>query len=187
MNKKIILGLVGPIASGKGTVAKYLQEKQGANVYKFSTVLRDVLQRLHLDVSRKNLQDISTILRKSFGEDILAKTIAEDTEKDQGSLVVVDGIRRWADITYLNKKDNFILVGVDADPKIRYQRLIKRKENEGDSSKTYEEFLKDQDQEADAEIPEIINSASELIYNDHELEVLYNNIDSLLNKYNYGK
>jgi len=46
-NEKIIIGLVGQMASGKGTIAEYLRDKHGADFFTFSTVLRDVLNRLH--------------------------------------------------------------------------------------------------------------------------------------------
>lgn len=183
MEKKLILGLVGPIASGKGTVAQYLKESHGASVYRFSTILRDVLERLHFEVSRENLQKLSSALRNSLREDILAKVMAEDTEKDNQDIVVVDGIRRWADIKHLRKKDNFILVGVDADPETRYKRLVKRAENKGDSAKTYEEFLEDEKQEADAEIPDILNQVSERLDNNNYTEELYKKIEDLLKKY----
>ena len=32
---KIILGFVGDLASGKGTICKYLNEKYSANTYRF--------------------------------------------------------------------------------------------------------------------------------------------------------
>lgn len=183
MSQKLILGITGPISSGKGTIAKYLKEKHGASVYKFSTVLRDILERLSFDITRENLQKLSSVLRQNFREDILAKVIAEDVEKDNNNIIVVDGIRRWADIVHLKQKPNFILTGIDAKPEIRHQRLVVRQENEGDSTKTFNQFLKDQTEEADAEIPEIIKNASEIINNDGDLEELYNNIDKLLAKY----
>ena len=54
-NKKIIIGLVGQLACGKGTVAEYLKEKYGASVYRYSTMLRDVLNRLYLEINRVNM------------------------------------------------------------------------------------------------------------------------------------
>ena len=67
---KIILGLAGEMASGKGTVAKYAATKYGAKSWRFSTMLRDVLDRLLLEQSRDNLQNLSTVLRQNFGEEL---------------------------------------------------------------------------------------------------------------------
>ena len=67
---KIILGLVGSLASGKETTKKYLAENYKAEDCKFSSILRDVLNRLTVPVSRENMQNLSTILRANFGENL---------------------------------------------------------------------------------------------------------------------
>ncbi len=177
---KKIIGLVGQIASGKGTVAEYLEKEYKANTYRFSTILRDVLNRLDIDLTRENLQDISTLLRQKFGEDLLAKVMASDVKNDENEIVVVDGIRRMADIKYLQELDNFKLLSIVADPKMRYNRLIERSENSGDSAKSFEDFLGDQNKEADAEIPQVMENASAEINNDSDFKDLYSQIDKII-------
>ncbi|MCD4693773.1 AAA family ATPase [bacterium] len=180
--EKKIIGLVGPMASGKGTIAKYLKEKKGAEVFRFSTPLRDVLKRLHADISRINMQNISKALRESLGQDLLAKVIAKDVEDSNKKIVVVDGIRRWDDIKYLKDKKGFTLVAINVDSKIRYERMVKRGENEGDNNKTYEEFLSDHKKETELTIPEIMKPADETINNNSDLKNLYNQIDKIINE-----
>ena len=180
-DKKIIIGLVGKIASGKGTVAEYLEKKYNANTYRFSTILRDILKRLHYEISRTNMQTMSTVLRKNFGEDLLAKVIAEDVKKDNNKLIIVDGIRRMADIKFLNEMDGFILTKIIANPETRYKRLIKRTENKGDSQKTYENFLDDEQKETETLIPIVMEQAKKELTNNNDFEDLYNQIDNILN------
>ena len=79
--QKIIIGLVGQIACGKEAVKKYLAKKYNTKDCKFSTPLRDVINRLTIPESRENLQKLSTTLRESFGQDLLAKIIASDASK----------------------------------------------------------------------------------------------------------
>ncbi|HBR79994.1 MAG TPA: hypothetical protein DEA46_06195, partial [Candidatus Moranbacteria bacterium] len=76
--EKIILGIAGEIAAGKGTVAKYLVDSCGASTHRFSTALRDVAKRMYLEESRENLQKISTLMRDNFDEDILSMVIYKD-------------------------------------------------------------------------------------------------------------
>jgi len=111
-----IIGLVGQIACGKEVVKKYLAEKYKAQDCKFSTSLRDILMRLDLPVSRENMQKMSTILRAGFGEDLLAKVIAADASKLKSEIVVMDGIRRMADIKYLKDLPNFYLIKTTDNP-----------------------------------------------------------------------
>jgi len=180
-NKKIILGLTGGICAGKGTVVKYLTEKHSATSYRFSTMLRDLLARLYLPASRENMQNISTVMRQTFGEDIMAKVIAEDVKNDKNNIIVVDGVRRIADIKYLKEILGFKLARIVAEPETRFKRLIVRKENPGDETKTYEEFLADHKKEADSQVPIVMAQADLEINNNGSLENLCGQVDQIIN------
>jgi dephospho-CoA kinase len=183
MQEKVIFGLVGMLSSGKGTVASYIEKKYNADSFRFSTMIRDVLNRLYLTITRENMQDLSTVLRNKFGEDLLANVMGKDVAKSENKIVVVDGIRRMADIEYLKDLDKFVLVRIVADPRIRYERLLKRMENSGDKEKTFDEFLKDEQGEADAQIPSVMEEATEEINNNGNIEELCSQIDHLILKY----
>ncbi len=178
--KKTIIGLVGELASGKDVTKKYLEDHYGASCHRFSTILRDVLRRLYLPITRENLQDLSTILRRRFGEDLLAKIIAEDVKNDPHEIIVVDGIRRDADITYLKALPGFVLLSLEVEAKTRYERLIKRQENADDASKTYEQFLTDGQKEAELEIPSVMAKANYRLNNNGPLEKLYEQIEKII-------
>lgn len=177
---KIIFGLVGELAAGKGTFAKYVQEKYPCNIYKFSTMLRDVLDRLYVEKTRENLQELSTFVRAQYGQDVLSKVIAKDVEKDTGEIVIVDGIRRPTDITYLKEIPGFHLVYITGESKLRYERLVKRNENPGDDKKTYEQFLKDEQSEADKLIGELGKQAAFTLVNNGTLTEFHQSIDAIL-------
>ncbi|MBA4319947.1 MAG: hypothetical protein C0412_16225 [Flavobacterium sp.] len=177
---KIILGLVGQIACGKEAVKKYIAKKYNTQDCRFSTPLRDVVKRLDIPESRENLQKISTILRAGFGEDLLAKVIAIDASKLDSKIVVIDGVRRMADIKYLKELPNFYLIKVDADPKIRYERMKVRNENAGDKDKTFKQFIEDQNSEAEKEIPMVMDYAKISINNNGTPEELYFQTDKII-------
>jgi dephospho-CoA kinase len=182
MDKKIILGLVGLFASGKETTKKYIVEKYNAKDCRFSSILRDAMTRTAIPISRENLQKLSTVLRTNFGEDLLAKAIAMDASKLDANIVVIDGVRRPTDIEHLTKLPNFFLIKIDADPKIRYERLVKRNENEGDDKKTFEQFLKDHKGEADSLIPFVMATAKYSVNNSGSFENLYKQLDEIIKK-----
>ncbi len=182
MENKIILGLVGTLASGKGAVKQYLTEKYQAQGLKFSDVFRDVLNRIDVPTTRENLQKVSTALRSSFGEDLLSRVIVSDVQKINSSIVIVDGIRRLSDIEFLKDMPNFFVIAVDADSKLRYERMKLRNENIGDNDKTYEDFLNDENAEADRQIPDVIKTADFIIENNGTLEDLHSKIDGVVEK-----
>ena len=179
---KIIIGLVGPHAGGKEVAKKYISQKYNSKDCKFSTSLRDVVRRLDIPETRENLQKLSTILRSGFGEDILAKVIAFDASKLDSDIVIIDGVRRMSDIIYLKELPNFYLITVDADPKIRYERMKLRNENLGDKDKTYEQFLADHNNEADKYMPIVMASTKIIIQNNDSLEELFSQIDTIMGK-----
>lgn len=179
---KAIIALSGPIASGKDTVKKYLIEKFGAASCRFSTILRDVLNRIKMPDSRENMQALSTILRKTFGEELLARVIAEDASGFENEVVAVDGVRRLADIKHLSALPGFVLVAIDAKPELRYERLVKRAENPGDANKTYKQFLKNHDYETETSIPAVMKKADYCLNNDGNLGDLYKQVDDMMKK-----
>jgi len=182
-NNKIIFGFVGLIASGKGTVNEYFKTKYNAGTYRFSTMLRDVLNRLYLEVSRDNLQTLSFIIRKNFGEDTLSKVIAEDVKRDPNNVISIDGIRRLSDIKFLSQIPGFVLVEISADMEKRFERITKRGENTDDTKKTFEQFKHDHEQEAELKIAEIAAQATEHVDNNGSYEDLYRQLDALVKKY----
>lgn len=185
-DQKIILGFVGDLAGGKGTICKYLKEKYGVNSYRYSTMLRDVLNRMYIPESRENLQLISKILRENFGQDLMSKVIADDVANDSKQLVAVEGIRRPTDITYLEKMPGFNLIYITAEPKTRWERLVKRAENPGDNEKSFEQFLTDEQAEADKLIKELGTKAKYTINNNGDFEEFYKQMENILKTIGYG-
>jgi dephospho-CoA kinase len=145
-------------------------------------MLRDVLNRISIPTSRENMQKVSTVLRANFGEDLLAKGIANDASKLDADVVVIDGVRRLTDIEHLVALPNFFLIKIEADDKLRYDRMVKRNENPGDNEKTFEQFLKDHETEADSQVPSVMKTAKYSINNNGTFEELYKQIDELVEK-----
>ncbi|HBO16462.1 MAG: hypothetical protein UR69_C0003G0074 [Candidatus Moranbacteria bacterium GW2011_GWE2_35_2-] len=178
--QKIIFGLAGEVASGKGTVSKYLQEKHGAKVRRFSDFLRITLDAWHLEIKRENLAKLSLIMRQGFGEDVFSKAIVQGVLGDKENIVIVDGIRRIEDIEDLKKLEGFKFVYVETSLEKRYERIIKRGENSDDKTKTFEQFKKDHELETEVGIKELKTHADVIIENNGTLEDLQKQIDELV-------
>ena len=179
---RIIIGLTGPMVTGKGTIADYLKEKHQANVYGFSGPLRDVLKRLHLPIVRENMAKLSEALRGTFHQHLISATIVHDIQEDTADIIVLDGIRRPSDLQRASELEGFVLVAVHAEQLTRYQRLLKRSQNLDDQSKSLEDFQNDEQAEADREIPAVMSHARHIIDNNGDMETLYAQIDSLMSK-----
>ncbi len=177
---KIVVGIAGEIAAGKGTVAKYLIKKHKASTHRFSTALRDVAKRMYLEESRENLQKISTMMRENFSEDVLSIVIYKDVKNDDNQIVAIDGVRRMADIEFLKKIPDFKLAYIDTSMENRYERITKRGENVDDNNKTFEKFQKDNEHEAELQIKDLKDKADFVIDNNGTIEELYAQIDKIV-------
>jgi len=178
--QKIIIGVAGEIASGKDTVGKYIAEKYGALPLRFSQPLRDVLDRMGLEQNRENFAKLSMHLRKAFGEDILSKIILTEAKKSSKNIVVVDGVRRLPDIVHMETDEHFHFVFVEASPEKRYERLIKRRQNTDDATKTPVQFDKDAKLETELQIHDLKTRADFVINNDGTLEELQAQVDKIV-------
>lgn len=178
--QKIILALAGEMGSGKGAIAEYLIEKHGAKKFRFSSVFRDILNRLHIEESRENIQTLSTTLRSAFGDDILSQAIIGDIGQSNTPLIIIDGVRREEDMKYLKHLEGFTFVFVDTDINTRYTRIVSRGENTSDTTKTLAEFLKESEAEAETRIRGLRDIADHIIINEGTMEELYVQIEEIL-------
>lgn len=130
----MIIGIAGTIGSGKDEIAKFLSSYFNLPIVRLSDIIKIFLPGKNFD--RKKLQDLGNELRKNFGNDILVR-IATFFYKDN---VIIDGLRNVGEIEYLRKNfKNFLLIGVDADLQIRFERIKERARE--DDPKTLEEFI----------------------------------------------
>jgi|SRR3989338_566914 len=179
---KIIIGFIGKLSSGKGTACSYLVEKYQAQIVMFSQSLRDILDRVYLSHTRENMQKLSQILREHFSQDILANIAAEDAKKVEAEIVAIDGVRRPKDLEYLRRMPNFFLVSIEADQEIRYQRMLRRGQNPGESAGelTFEQFQKNESAEAESLIDEVARVAKFKINNNGTKEDLYQRVEDIV-------
>ena len=135
-----VIGLVGSIASGKGTVAQILKEL-GWEYYSLSDRIREELTKRDLPITREWLQDMGDELRSKYGEAILAQRTSELIAESPHPKIVVDSIRNPAEIKFLREHldAKVAIIGVDASPEVRWRRFVERGRNE--NVKTKEEFL----------------------------------------------
>ena len=133
---KIVVGLTGPIASGKDSVLEEL-EQLGLKAFFLGDRTREEAGRRGLSHDRSVLQDMGNDLREKFGDDILVKRTEELFDGSEEK-IVTDGIRNAGEIAYLRKKYNAIIIGVDAPSRKRME--FSRKRSADADPKTGEEF-----------------------------------------------
>lgn len=150
-----IVGVVGKIASGKGSVAQVLSEKYDVMSFPFSDRLRAISLAMGFSppYTRGELRRVNDVYKPTFGKHIfvewtliMAARMAESMHIPQ--LIVVDGFRSVEEAQFFLDQPNTHLIAVVADVdekidrQIRFQRQHARRRGEEDSL-TMERFTSD--------------------------------------------
>lgn len=141
------MGISGTNGSGKDTAGKIIADEYGLLFVSVTDLLRDELRKQNLEINRQNMRDLGNKWRREIGPDVLidkAIEIYEQKASDYKGLVI-SSLRNPGEAEYIHKLGG-TLIWVDADPKIRYERVKKRRRSAEDE-KTYEEFLSEEQEE----------------------------------------
>lgn len=131
----MIIGLTGRNASGKGTVAAWLQA-QGFGYLSLSDAIRAYIRAQGHEPTRDRLIAAGRAMRAAGGPGVLAeRTLAQ---MPPGADFIVDSVRNPAEVEVLRRVPGFVLVEVHADESTRYRRLSERARS-GDA-RDFEEF-----------------------------------------------
>ncbi len=179
---RVLIGITGRLASGKGRMTSEILKKYNAEYVRFSDSLRHVLDVYTISQSRDHIDALSTFLRQTYGEDVLARAVEKKALSSDCDIVIIDGVRRAVDFEQLGKHRNFFLVYIDAGPEIRYERSKNRNENVGDADLTYEEFLIRDSGEPQQQIEQLKSVAHHVINNNGTVHEFDRQIDAVLKK-----
>ena len=180
----MIIGLTGKYAAGKGTVADILM-RHGFKYHSLSDMLREELKRRNVPESREALLALGNELRANEGPGALANRLIHHLTTDRE---LVDSIRNPVEVETLRQAEGFILWGIDADPRIRYERLRARN-RQGDPT-TFEAFsaLEAKETQSDNPAAQQLGATYALsdvvLQNDGDLAALESQVLKLLSELN---
>ena len=181
-----VIGLTGKNAAGKGTVANLLVQNKFV-YHSLSDSLREELKMLGKEETRENLIEIGNKLRKEGGPGVLADKMI--SKLGSGNNHIVDSIRNPFEVNSLREKSSFnkfILISVDANARLRYDRLCSRGRI-GDSD-SWKNFVNQEKQEENNSNPnkqqlsKTMGMADYDIDNSGTLEDLENQVKKILAK-----
>ncbi|MGD0102187.1 MAG: deaminase [Acidobacteriota bacterium] len=177
----MIIGLTGTNGAGKTEVSEYLKSR-GFEYHSLSDEIREEIRRTGREITREVLIEVGNHLREKFGPGILAERIL--TNLEQGHNYVIDSIRNPYEVEALNRRKDFILLAVDADQRIRFERSRKRA-REG-AAQTIEQFVEEEKRElestnpASQQLQATRRKADVVVTNNGTLDDLHRKLDELL-------
>lgn len=177
-----IIGITGTLGAGKGTVVDYLVQKKRFKHYSVRAYLIEEIKKRNLEINRDSMRQVADGLREKFGPSYVIEQVFNKA-KENGENAIVESIRCPGEVDFLQKNEDFLLLAVDADTKIRYDRIYERKSETDDV--TFEKFKEQEAAENNnfepfkMNLKVCISKADFVLDNGNSLEDLYEKIDEI--------
>jgi dephospho-CoA kinase len=184
MNQKLrLIGVTGTAGAGKDTVANLLCEMFTLQNLSSGDFLRVITrytykQPYDFNPARDQLYQVANYLRTEINPATLVKLCILQAHTQQLPGAVISGLRSMGEAEAIREAGG-IIVGVDADPHVRYDRMTARR-RDSEAQWTLDEFLKQDeyenrglsDQGPGRGIRSIIDSADVVVANSGMLDEL---------------
>lgn len=176
----MIIGITGTIAAGKGTVAEILSQK-GFLHLSVREFLIEEIKRRSLPVNRDTMKEVADDLRKTKRPSYILEQLYH---RAGGKDAVLESIRSSREVQKLRELGGFVLLAVNADRNLRFQRL-KERASESDHI-DYRTFVEHEEREMEGkeafemDIRRCLEMADHTIWNEGDLEELRTKVDGFL-------
>lgn len=146
-----LVGLSGTNGAGKDAVGLLLSQKHRFLFISVTDVLRDELRRRGEPIDREHLRALSAEWRREFGLAVLVDRAVQQFEavRSQYEGLVIASLRNPYEADRVHELGGTML-WVDADPKIRYERIrsnAAERNRGGEDDVTFEQFLAQEEAE----------------------------------------
>lgn len=121
----LIIGITGTLGAGKGTIVDYLVRNYNFKHYSVRSYLTQKLEEQGKAINRDEMVELANNLRKENSPSYIAEQLYKDAKK-AGGRAIIESLRTPGEILALKNADSFYLFAVDADVKLRYERVVTR-------------------------------------------------------------
>jgi len=182
----MIIGITGTNGAGKGVVVDYLVQQKGFTHFSSSGRISEILKERGMELSRTNMRAVGNELRAKYGSGYLVEVALAEAKKRGLTNVAIESIRSTGEAEVLKQAGGKLLM-IDAERKIRYERIFARKS--GKDLIDFETFVLQEEREwfgtegaFDMNIRPVMEMADHRIENNISLSDLYQQIDDFLQK-----
>ena len=175
---KRVIGIIGPIASGKDEAAEYISRSLNIPSYQISAPLKMICAERNVKPDRETLIALGTELAREKGDAYLAHYLVDIIENS----AIITGMRQLGQIEYLRENTQFTLIAINASPELRFERT--RRAGKPGEAKSFDEFVARERAENSPpnaqRLFECMKRADATIDNNSSLEEFYLGLDQVL-------
>lgn len=121
----IIIGITGTLGAGKGTIVDYLLQQKGFVHYSVRAFLTEEINRRGLPVNRDSMTFVGNDLRATHSPSYIVEQLYAQAQLS-GRNCIIESVRTPGEVAALRSKPNFYLFAIDANPRVRYERIVLR-------------------------------------------------------------
>jgi len=181
----MIIWITWTLGAGKWTISDYLIEKKWFKHYSVSGYITQEIKKRWMEINRDSMYQVWRDLKKQNWADFIVKELYKKAKQEWNN-AIIESIRSPWEVDWLKELDDFKLISVDADIKIRYDR-IKLRWSEKDNV-DFQTFVANNERERDSDstdptkinLSKCIALADSKINNNWNFEELYNQIDEII-------
>lgn len=173
----MIVGVTGPIGSGKTTASELFKKHFNFNQTSLSDALRDKLKEDGIKITRDNLRNEGDKLRTEFGKGILSKRALKKVKTDDEDWVI-ESVRSPEEASEIQKRG--IMIGITAPDRTRYERTVKRGRDTEEVNLSFEDFKKKDSRDREIGIDDALKLCDYILDNDGTREDLKMRLEELL-------
>ena len=180
-----IIGITGTLGAGKGTIVDYLIQHYGYKHYSVRGYLTEEAERRGMEINRDTFVVVANDLREKYGPSYITDELYKQAEA-AGVNAIIESVRTPGEVESLRKNEHFLLFAVDADPKVRYDRVVLR--NSETDHVSYETFIENEQREMSSTDPahqnvgRCMEMADYVFHNDGDFDDLYRQVEEVLGK-----
>lgn len=181
----LIIGITGTLGAGKGAIVEYLVKEKGFAHFSVREYLIHEIEKRSLPVNRDSMVVVANDLREKHSPSFIIDELY-DQAIETGRNCIIESIRTPGEVDSLRRKNNFYLFAVDANPEIRYKRIISR--NSETDRIDYSTFLQNEAREMDTDNPnkqnirKCIGMADVLFINNDTISALQQQVETTLDR-----
>lgn len=180
----MIIGVAGSFGAGKGTLVDYLVNEKGFAHYSARDFIVREIERRGMPINRDSMTIVANDLRAANDPGFIIRSLYEEAQQ-RGGDAVIESLRAVSEVKLIQELGGTV-IGVDADPKIRYERAFAR--GSVTDNVSFEYWLEQEKRESNPDDPTkqdifgSLKAADHIVTNNGTIEELHAQIEAVLDR-----